>query len=349
MKILPSKIILKDAKNGGLIGVGICITQVLMGYEFTLDPLFWIYSITFGFLAGFLMIVGNLFVMNIFFKLFPKHNILLFFPLLLIVSFISISIFYCFTLLFNIVFLFILPEDILSASVGVGIIYVIISFFLVYSREKEELLRLERGNRKLAVIEERNRIARELHDSVSQNLFGINLNLNNLDYILPNDLKEARKINKLTLGMIEEVQREMKLMIYELKPNALSEKGFLEAIKNLINLFRLRYNLQIKYQINGNEEFLDDQKQFTFYRVLQESLNNIVKHAEATKVIVILKISKKESILTVRDNGKGILTTEIDKNEHLGIKGMKERVEQMNGAFEIHSIPGNGTTINVKI
>ncbi len=352
MKIIQSKNIIKDAINGGLIGVGISSAILLISNGFTLNPIFWISNIIFGFLVGFLITAGNALVFNAFLKFFPDHNLPLF-PLLLIIYFVSVIVFYSFSSLCNIFIVVISPQEIspqeiFFVSLGVGISCVITSFFFIFTEEKIELLRLEKENRKLAVIGERNRIARELHDSVSQNLYGINLSLNNLDHVLSENPKEARKITKLILGMVEEVQREMRLMIYELKPNALSEKGFLEAIKDLVNLFKIRYNINIRCQINGNEDFLDDQKQLTCYRILQESLNNIIKHAGATKVIVILKFSEKENILTVQDNGKGILTTEIDKNKHLGIKGMKERVEQIKGTFEILSSPGKGTTVCVK-
>ncbi len=348
MKIIPSKNIINDAKNGGLTGAGISIALNLISNGFSINPAFWVSSIVFGFFVGFLITGGNVIVINAFLKVFPNYNKPLF-PLLLIIYIVSVAVFYVFTSLCNLFFLLISPQEIFYVSLGVGVSCIIATLYFLYAEEKEELLRLEKENRRLAVIEERNRIARELHDSVSQNLFGINLNLNNLNYVLSDGPEKAQEITNLTLEMVEEVQQDMRLMIYELKPNILSEKGFIEAIRNLVNLFQIRYNLKISCLITGSEELLDDQKQLAFYRVIQEVLNNVVKHAEATNVNIDIKLQKNTGILRVRDNGKGFIPTEIIRDDHLGLKGIKERVEQLKGEFRIQSIPGKGTMVIIKL
>jgi signal transduction histidine kinase len=194
----------------------------------------------------------------------------------------------------------------------------------------------------------RNRIARELHDSVSQNLFGISLNLRSLDYALEQDPVKACQITKLLQEMVEETQTEMRLMIYELRPAAHEEKGFFEASESMINLFRIRYNLDIHSSFTGDEA-LDSRKQLMLYRILQELLANVAKHAQATKVNVNLYSGQGKVDLLVYDNGKGFQIQEIDENNHFGLKEIKERVAEMGGKLIIESNWGEGTKIKIQV
>jgi two-component system, NarL family, sensor histidine kinase LiaS len=347
MKKINSKDVFNDAKIGGLIGIGISLTFTIATSGFSSNPFHWIGMIVFGFLVGIFMSVGNHFAVCLFIKIFPKYNQLILL-LLVIVYVVSTAIFYGFTSLFAFIFrIFSSKADLLYVSLGQGIACVMVTLFFIYAHEKEEMFRLEQENRKLAVVDERNRIAREFHDSVSQNLFGIRLNLNTLDLILEQEPLKAREITKLLQGMVEEVQNEMRLMIYELRPIALSEQGFFEALENLVILFRVRYNLDIQSNLHGDEG-VDSQKQLVLYRVLQESLNNIVKYAGATKVKVVLKLQNNSGELLIQDNGKGFVISEKNEDIHLGLKGMKERVEEMKGQFIIESLLGKGTMVRVR-
>jgi signal transduction histidine kinase len=232
-------------------------------------------------------------------------------------------------------------------SLGVEVASMMNAFFFIYTEQKDELIRLEQENRELWVMEERNRIARELHDSVSQNIFGIRLNLGTLDYVTDQDPQRAHEINKLLQGMVEEVQTELRLMIYELRPATIAEHGFFEALESMVSLFRARYNLDILTDLQGDET-LDSRKQLVLYRVLQESLNNIVKHAGATKVNVSLYLQQGRGRLLVRDNGKGFNCNDLsDGAIHFGLSGMKERVAEIGGEFSIQSADGAGTTVKI--
>lgn len=349
---LSIKTLIKYGVMGGLAGIGISLTisfstsQSLLG-----NPLFWIYSIFFGFGAGLFISAGNYLINNLINRILPEKYRLLVIQLGLDYL-ISLFIFYLITAMIKTTFyqIYGIPPriNLFSISLGVGVISMMISFLFTYAGEKEEMLRLEQENRELAVIDERNRIARELHDSVSQNLFGINLHLNTLDYLLEQDLPKAREITKLLQGMVEEVQSEMRLMIYELRPATLTVKGFFEAIENMVNLFRVRYGLDIDSDFTGDEN-LDSQTQLALYRVLQESLHNIVKHSAALKITITLQIKNGVSELLIHDNGKGFSTSAVDRNEHFGLKGMEERVATFKGQLLVESTPGKGTTIRVII
>jgi signal transduction histidine kinase len=344
------KQMLKDAKLGGLIGIGIALT-----FMFANEPSLFKYpsiSVTYivmGFIVGALITSANIIVSTIFKKIYPKFNHILWMQLVisyLINSSMYYGVFSVISLALPRVFT---PEFVLITSLEVGLISLMVTMFFIYKEEKEEKLKLERENRELAVVEERNRIARELHDSVAQNLFGINLNLNTLKIIMEQDPEKAKSIVTQLQEMVTEIQTEMRLMIYELRPAALREKGFAEAVDGLVSLFRIRYNLDIRLQISGSDAIISSQIQQLLYRILQESLNNVVKHAQAGKVIISLTIGSQQAELVVKDNGKGFDLKGINLEGHFGIHSMKERVAQMNGRFEIKSAPHEGTIVTVKI
>ena len=124
--------------------------------------------------------------------------------------------------------------------------------------------------------------------------------------------------------MVEEAQREMRLMIYGLQPAVLREKGFFEALETLGELFSTRYHLKVTTLLEGDETRIDHRRQLALYRVIQEALHNIVKHARATEAKVILTIRKDEVVARIEDNGQGFDERQT-KGSGLGLAGMKER------------------------
>lgn len=344
------KDIFKDALGGGLVGIGITMTILISSLRLHSGFHFWPSNLIFGFLVGFLITLGGELVIGVLTSLLPNYLKLM--PLKLSITFIiSSGIYYGFCNFYQ----FLLGTQnqsllaILFTSLGIGISSVMISIFFIYKKNIEELMRLEKENRQLAVLEERNRIARELHDSVSQNLFGISLNLNTLSYLLEHDLNESRKTVHQLQEMVQEVQSEMRLMIYELRPLSLVANSFFEGITSLINLFRSRYHVDINCQLVGNEGNLDSQTQIALYRVLQEALNNTIKHAQASKVTVIIKIIGTKAEMKVQDNGRGFDPVKAKSLRHIGISGMRERIQELGGDFQINSTLGKGTLIKVQV
>ncbi|MFW6389628.1 MAG: histidine kinase [Halanaerobiales bacterium] len=234
-------------------------------------------------------------------------------------------------------------------SLGTGVGAVMIFLFFNYIDAQKRQIQLEKENRQLAVIEERNRIARELHDSVSQNLFGISLNLKTLPAVIKSDEEKAVEMTETLQDMVQEIQTEMRLMIYELRPISLQEKDFFEAVENLVYLFKKRYDLKINCRCRGNENNIDNKKQLVLYRILQEALNNVVKHSGADRANVFIKTSAEITKLTVCDNGEGFNANNIDTEGHFGIKGMEERVKNIGGMINIESNKEQGTTVKVSI
>jgi signal transduction histidine kinase len=347
MRCTNLKELLKDGYIGGLAGIGISLAIALIVNGVVGNPIYWVFIVIFGFFIGFLISLGNELALHL---LVLKHKSI--FICLFLSYIVSTAIFLGITSLVKNLFytIYNIPPNVnlLYMSLGVGIASIMITFFFIYAGEKEELLRLEKENRELAVVDERNRIARELHDSVSQNLFGISLHLNTLMLIVKKEPDKAQELAMVLHEMVQEVQTEMRLMIYELRPTALAEKGFFEALESMVSLFRVRYSLDIHCDLNG-DEILDSRKQLALYRVLQEALNNIVKHAGATKVRVSLKVDGGMGELIVQDNGTGFEIQPINDAghdaRHLGIRGMKERIETIQGQFSLESTAGKGTTV----
>ncbi|SNY17038.1 Signal transduction histidine kinase [Orenia metallireducens] len=335
---------LKTAKKSSLIGIGISLTFMLVINGPMITPYLVIGFIIFGIIVGFFISLANNLIHRLLF-LGENNNLILQLIISYIISFI---VFYIIALPFAYIGSF-SKVTLLYASLATGLASMMISLFFMTLGEKEERIKLEQDNKELAIIEERNRIARELHDSVSQNLFGINLNLNTLNYLLEHNPEKSQEMIKHLQEMVQEVQTEMRLMIYGLKPLDLTEREFLEAIENLISLFKRRYNLTILFSVIGDTNFINNKVQLTLYRVLQESLNNIVKHAQADKIEISLEIKEDNIQLSIQDNGRGFNLQEVDKDKSFGLEGMKERIKYINGSLAIESTIGEGTIIKAII
>lgn len=341
MPPFPLKGIINDSEKGALIGVGISLAVTMASGG--INPVGWLLGIGFGMMMGFILTFCNATLVYLVDLVFTKNKSVF---LYLVTGFTSSALVF-----YGIVSLLKVAIDgryLFASSMGTGMLGAMLTLFFIYDHEKDERLVLEKRQRELAVLEERNRIARELHDSVSQTLFGINLNLNTIQYVLDRDPQKARELSVQTQEMVEEVQTEMRLMIHELRPLALRRQGFFEATEGLVSLFKRRYNLEFCYEFTGNETNIDNETQLVLYRVLQESMHNIVRHSGGTMVEICLQAYLEKIILVIEDNGKGFDLEKIGPDS-VGIAGMRERVERVGGELQIHSTLGKGTAIIVKI
>jgi signal transduction histidine kinase len=148
-------------------------------------------------------------------------------------------------------------------------------------------------------------------------------------------------------GTIEEVRRS----IYAMRPLALDEAGLLAALRQHIADFEDHHHLMVDLQLDLAEAELPRSLELPLFRVVQESLNNVAQHANASQAAVRLEIVDKERIkLTIRDNGQGFdvaILDRIGRTGHLGLKQMRERIEKAGGEFQVLSSPGEGTEIRV--
>ena len=212
-----------------------------------------------------------------------------------------------------------------------------------------ENTRLREQVRQAAVLAERERLARELHDSVTQSLYSLGL-------FAASALEESRS------GHLEPVQhyltrigetnqqalKEMRLMIYELRPVDLERLGLVGALHRRLAAVEQRAGITARLIAEDLIELPLPVEQ-ELYWITQEALNNALKHAQATEVVVYLRRLAAEVELTILDNGQGFNLDEVETKGGLGLRGIRERVEVIKGSLTIRSTPGKGTIIEVRV
>lgn len=217
-------------------------------------------------------------------------------------------------------------------------------------REKE--LEILTGARVQAQEEERKRIAREIHDGLGQMLTAIKFNLEILEDMISVGEEERKRISDMK-ELLDSVMKEARELSYNLMPSVLDDFGLVPALQLLSEQFASRSNLKVTFQSHRLRERLDPQVEIGLYRIAQESLNNVAKHAEATEINLQV-IRHTEGIrLVIEDNGKGILhDPNVDRTtakSGMGLISMRERASSFGGTITIDSTPGRGTLIAVDI
>ena len=196
--------------------------------------------------------------------------------------------------------------------------------------------------------EERGRVARELHDSISQILVGVRYALDVTSRrILNGDEKAADTLNigidSLT-GAIQEVRR----ISRDLRPSILDDLGLSPAIKTLVDEFSQRTGITTDFSSTVFRKLLDDDSKIALYRIAQEALTNIERHSSASHISVNLKGTRRGGIMEIEDNGQGFKKSRPGITAGLGLRNMEERIEQLGGQFKIKS-NSNGTKISAQI
>lgn len=203
---------------------------------------------------------------------------------------------------------------------------------------------------KLATVEERARLARELHDSVTQSLFSLNLTL-----------RAARRNMQLSPtqaeGLLDNVQElaqgalaEMRALIFELRPQALANEGLISALEKHSDSVRARSGLQVYLDVTGDRRLRLEVEE-ALYQIAREALHNVVKHAHARAAWVCLDLEGPGVSLSIRDDGRGFDPSAIASNggSHIGTSTMRERAEAIGGTLALTSSPGNGTEVLVTV
>lgn len=196
-----------------------------------------------------------------------------------------------------------------------------------------------------AVVDERNRIADDLHDSVTQTLFSTAAIADALPDVWQKHPQEAMQglenLKRLTRGALAE----MRTLLLELRPSALVERDLGQLLQQLASATSGRSQIPVEVKAEGQARFPDN-VQITLFRVTQESLNNVVKHAQASQAWVELITGKNDTVLTIRDDGRGFDSK--NGTPGLGLKIMRERVASIEGQLDLDSISQQGTTITVR-
>jgi PAS domain S-box-containing protein len=208
-----------------------------------------------------------------------------------------------------------------------------------------ENTRLRSQAARIAVQSERSRLARDLHDAVTQTLFSASL----IAEVMPRLWDKNREEGIRRLGELRELTRgalaEMRTLLLELRPSALIEAEPAELFRHLVEAFTGRARVPIDFQIKGEGDLPPDIK-VAFYRIAQEALNNIAKHAEASQVTLNVECEEDRLSLLIKDNGQGFDMGEIS-HESLGLGIMRERADNIGAILSIYSEVGEGTQISV--
>jgi signal transduction histidine kinase len=216
-------------------------------------------------------------------------------------------------------------------------------------RRSREQLRDLRLYLETAREDERTRIAMEIHDELGQNLTALKMDLASLRGRLgknPNSaIEKIESMSKLIDMTIRDVQR----ISTELRPGVLDDLGLTAAVEWQCDDFQKRTGIRCEVALSDDSFVLDSDRSTAFFRILQETLTNIMRHANATKVQVSLERGKAETVLEIKDDGKGITEKEISDPKALGLIGIRERVLFFRGEFAISGTPGQGTRVRVSI
>ncbi|HXF09747.1 MAG TPA: response regulator [Desulfuromonadaceae bacterium] len=222
-------------------------------------------------------------------------------------------------------------------------------------RAEEQLRQSHKQLRSLSVYlqhvreEERIRIAREIHDELGQQLTGLKLQLTWLDSRLPKDAREVhRKTRSMAMGIDETIQT-VRRIATELRPGVLDNAGLLAALEWQANEFQRKTGVECRVQSSARETVLDQDMNTTFFRIFQETLTNIIRHANATRVDVRFMETGNSFVLEVRDNGRGISEAEINNTKSIGLLGMRERAALLGGEVRLRGEARKGTTVSVRI
>jgi signal transduction histidine kinase len=216
-----------------------------------------------------------------------------------------------------------------------------------------ENAQLHEQTREIAVVQERSRLARELHDAVTQTLFSGSLISEALPAVWESDQEEGKQLLAELRQLSRGALAEMRTLLLELRPAALTEADMTELLRQLGTAVTGRTGVPVEVTIEGTCD-LPGEVHVAVYRIAQEALNNVVKHARASQVQVRLCCTRmpgetacgQRVELQVSDNGIGFEAADVEPGE-LGLGIMKERAQAVDAELRIESQPGRGTTVTV--
>jgi hypothetical protein len=200
--------------------------------------------------------------------------------------------------------------------------------------------------------DERRRIAREIHDGLGQMLTAIKFNLEILEDMIAVGKDERERIDDMK-NLLDSVMKEAREISYKLMPSVLEDFGLAPALQLLSEQFSNRTEVKVQFQAHGINDRLDPNLEIGLYRIAQESLNNVSKHAEASEVNLQIIRHSTGIRLVIEDNGKGLAAQQsiirTTGKGGMGLPGMRERASTIGGVLTIDSTPNNGTLIAVEV
>lgn len=203
----------------------------------------------------------------------------------------------------------------------------------------------------MAQEEERRRVAREIHDGPAQNLANIVLRLEITEKLLELDPKQAKSELQDLKALVRSNLQDIRRIIFDLRPMALDDLGIVPTLRRYMDNFKSTYKIECEFQVGGRERRLLPAMEVAIFRLIQEAMTNVAKHANSEQVKIELIFKENLTIARITDYGLGFDFNAVLDNpgEHFGLIGMKERVEMFSGQFSIKSPSGVGTTIELTI
>jgi two-component system sensor histidine kinase DegS len=214
--------------------------------------------------------------------------------------------------------------------------------------ERMAVLREQFAQVTAAQEEERQRIARELHDGLGPALASLNIRLRTVRKLLEReDHSLAGEVGELAAQTQANI-RDIRRLIHDLRPVALDELGLVPALREHLARCEQEHGLAVDFGADVGAR-LPAAVETALFRIVQESVNNVLRHAQAQQVHVALMRGPAQVTLQVQDDGQGFDPQLSRSGRHLGLWSMRERVEQMGGQFKVHSAPGKGTTVSAVV
>jgi signal transduction histidine kinase/tetratricopeptide (TPR) repeat protein len=195
---------------------------------------------------------------------------------------------------------------------------------------------------------ERKRIAGDLHDTVGQMMSAAKVNLSMLESEIPFSNNEQRNAYHRVLALVDESCKEVRTVSHNIMPNALLKSGLANGIRDFVNYIDSRV-LKIDLYMDGLSERLDANVEAVLYRVVQECVNNVIKHAKANKLDICVIKDQDGISITLEDNGVGFDTSKVSKHEGIGLKNIITRINYLKGTIEWNSEPGKGTLVAIHV
>ena len=225
-----------------------------------------------------------------------------------------------------------------------------------FNQASEELMRKEEMREQLLgkVIttqeEERRRIARELHDETGQALTIIMMHLAQLRDMLPTETTEAKKRISQSRSLVEKTLNDLRKLIYELRPEVLDQLGLVAALRSYVRTHLQTENIKTKLHFHKLQDRINPEVEVTLFRIIQESITNIIRHSRATMVDINVMVDDLTAIAMIKDNGVGFdVKKALADPESLGLRGVQERVAVFEGQLIIESKAGHGTCLEVTL
>ena len=210
---------------------------------------------------------------------------------------------------------------------------------------------LQSLSRRLVEMQEAERahVARELHDETGQALSGMLLSLSLLEQEADQPKEVKERVGEL-LVLVDDMLENLHRLAMNLRPATLDHLGLLPALEQYIETFKEQYGIETQFEVvNLGSDRLPPEMETALYRIVQESLTNIVRHAQATRIDVLVARRDNQVVTIVEDNGGGFDPESAMQASRLGLLGMRERAEMLNGRLVIESVPGSGTTVLVEV